>query len=224
MLEEQARVWVVQEDEATRSALVEALREQGYEVQAHADGFVMDQVVAQFGPDLVILDAYLSNGPGGYALARSLRAKSDTPLLFLTAAGSLKERLAGFHVGADDYVVKPFSTEELSARIRALLRRAGRLAPTLRSGDLVIDEASRKVTRGGTLLELTPTEYDLLTVLAQHPGQVLSKMQLLTQVWGFDAYDINVVEVHMSALRRKLEAHGPRVVHTVRASGYVLRT
>ncbi len=113
---------------------------------------------------------------------------------------------------------------ELLARARALLRRAGRLSSAVHQiGDLLIDDGARTVVRNGTVLDLTRTEYDLLSVLAQHPGQVLSKVQLLTQVWGFDAYDVNLVEVHMSSLRRKLEAEGPRLIQTVRGVGYVLR-
>jgi two-component system OmpR family response regulator len=163
-------------------------------------------------------------GPDGYTLARVLRRTGDLPLLFLTAADGLDDRLAGFEAGADDYLVKPFSMAELLARAQALLRRSGRLSSAVtRVGDLVVDHGARTIVRGGESLELTRTEYELLLALAQHPGQVLSKVQLLTQVWGFDAYDTNVVEVHLSALRRKLEAHGPRLVHTVRGIGYVLR-
>ena len=132
--------------------------------------------------------------------------------------------MAGFDAGADDYLVKPFAMAELLARVQALLRRSGRLASAVwQVGELVIDQGAAKVVRAGAPVELTSTEYQLLCVLARHPGQVLSKVQLLTQVWGFDAYDANLVEVHMSALRRKLEAHGPRMVHTVRNMGYVLR-
>ena len=113
---------------------------------------------------------------------------------------------------------------ELLARVRALLKRSGRLSSaSWQVGDLVVDEDARSVVRAGVALDLTRTEYELLAVLVRHVGKVLSKTQLLTQVWGFDAYDANLVEVHMSALRRKLEAAGPRVVHTVRGAGYVLR-
>jgi two-component system OmpR family response regulator len=157
-------------------------------------------------------------------MARLLRRTSGLPILFLTAADSVDDRLAGFQAGADDYLVKPFSMAELLARVQALLRRSGRLSSaSWHVGDLVVDDAARMVVRAGVPLELTRTEYDLLTVLVQQIGTVLSKTQLLTQVWGFDAYDTNLVEVHMSALRRKLEAAGPRLVHTVRGAGYVLR-
>jgi DNA-binding response OmpR family regulator len=157
-------------------------------------------------------------------MARLLRGSSDLPLLFVTAADSVHARLEGFNAGGDDYLVKPFSMAELLARIHALLRRTGRLASDVRQiADLVIDEGARTVMRAGIAVPLTRTEFDLLDALAQRPGQVLSKIQLLTRVWGFEAYGANLVEVHVSALRRKLEAHGPRLLHTVRGTGYVLR-
>ena len=224
MLKQRARVLVVDDDAAIRSALVVALGEAGYEVRAEADGTAIGRAAAQFRPDLAILDLRLPRGPDGYAIARNLRGSSDLSLMFLTAADGLDARLAGFEVGADDYLVKPFSMAELLARAQALLRRSGRLSSAVRQlGDLVMDDAARTVVRSGVPVDLTPKEYELLSVLTRHPGQVMSKVQLLTQVWGFHAYDANLVEVHMSALRRKLEARGPRVVHTVRGMGYVLR-
>jgi DNA-binding response OmpR family regulator len=144
--------------------------------------------------------------------------------MMLTAADTVGERLEGFNAGADDYILKPFSMAEVLARIQALLRRTGVLTSAVRQvADIIIDDAARTVLRDGHALDLTRTEFDLLAVLAKHPGQVLSKVQLLTQVWGFDAYDVNLVEVHMSSLRRKLESHGPRLIQTVRGVGYVLR-
>ncbi len=201
-----------------------ALRKQGCEVRALADGSWIEKVASQFRPDLAILDVRLPKGPDGYTLARRLRSSSDLPLLFLTAADGHADRRAGFEAGADDYLVKPFSMEELLWRVKAILRRSGRLwSQTLQIGDVVIDDATQTVLRGDEVLDLTRTEYQLLFVLAQHPGHVLSKTQLLTQVWGYEAYDGNLVEVHMSSLRRKLEAHGQRLIHTVRGTGYVLR-
>jgi two-component system, OmpR family, response regulator len=126
----------------------------------------------------------------------------------------------GLELGADDYVVKPFALEELLARIRAVLRRSGRLSAVLEVGDLLIDEHGGWVTRGGEEIPLTATELRVLAFLVRHRGQALSKDQLLTQVWGYDAYDRNLVEVHVSALRRKLERAGPRLIHTVRGIGY----
>ena len=224
MPNQKARVLVVEDDPPIRSALDVALRNEGCEVQAEKDGTTIDKVAALFRPDLAILDVRLPAGPDGYAMARILRGGSDIPVLFLTAADGLDDRLAGFEAGGDDYMVKPFSMAELLARAKALLRRAGRLASAVwQVGDLMIDDGARVAMRGGAKLDLTRTEYDLLSTLAQHPGQVMSKVQLLAQVWGFDAYDSNLVEVHLSALRRKLESHGPRLVHTVRGVGYVLR-
>jgi DNA-binding response OmpR family regulator len=218
------RVLVVEDDTPIRSALDVALRGEGYEVRAEPDGTQLLQVAEQFLPDLAVLDIRLPVGPDGYAMAGLLRRTSGLPVLFLTAADSVEDRLAGFEAGADDYLVKPFSMAELLARVQALLRRSGRLASsTWQIGDLVVDDGARTVVRGGVTLDLTKTEYDLLAMLAQHVGKVLSKTQLLTQVWGFDAYDTNLVEVHMSALRKKLELVGPRLIHTVRGAGYVLR-
>ena len=215
---------MVEDDRPIRSSLEVALRSEGYEVEAQPDARRIHEAAERFRPDLAILDVHLPGGPDGYGAARVLRSSSDIPILFLTAADGIEDRLAGFEAGGDDYLAKPFSMAELLARTRALLRRAGRLSSATRQvGDLVIDEGARTVVRSGTVLDLTRTEYDLLCVLAQHPGQVLSKVQLLTQVWGFDAYDVNLVEVHMSSLRRKLEARGPRLIQTVRGVGYVLR-
>lgn len=218
------RVLVVEDDPSIRLPLTVELKNEGYEVDAQADGSLIDDVVRRFRPDLAVLDVRLPVGPDGYTIARLLRANDDVPVLFLTAAHSVNERLAGFDVGADDYMVKPFSMAELLARARAVLRRAGRLTPAVcQVADLVVNDGARTVTRDGIRLELTPTEYDLLSALAHRPGKVVSKTDLLSQVWGFDAYDVNVVEVHMSALRQKLEAHGPRLIHTRRGAGYELR-
>ena len=224
MLSQRPRVLVVEDEMAIRTTLELALRGEGYEVRAEPDGRMLDEVFESFRPDLAVLDVRLPIGPDGYSMAKTLRQSSDLPLLFLTAADAVEDRLAGFGAGADDYLIKPFSMAELLARAQALLRRAGRLrSSSWQIGDLVVDDGARLVSRGGAKLELTRTEYDLLSMLAQHVGKVLSKTQLLTSVWGFDSYDANLVEVHMSALRRKLELHGARVIHTVRGAGYVLR-
>ena len=218
------RVVVVEDDPPIREALDVALRGERFRVLALAHGGAVLAAVDDFRPDLAILDVRLDPGPDGYTVARSLRRRSTLPILFLTAADTVEDRLAGFDAGGDDYLAKPFAMAELMARVRSLLKRSGRLeSSTWQVADLVIDDGARSVSRAGQVVELTRTEYDLLAALVRHVGTVLSKAQLLTQVWGFDAYDTNLVEVHMSALRRKLEAAGPRLVHTVRGAGYVLR-
>lgn len=221
---QRVRVLVVEDDRPIRSTLDVALRAEGYEVLAREDATDLRGATEKFRPDIAVLDVRLGVGPDGFAAARTLRLMSDLPILFLTAADGIEDRLAGFEAGGDDYLIKPFSVAELVARVRALLKRSGRVTSTVHQfGDLVIDDAARTVVRSGVMINLTRTEFDLLHVLAQHPGQVLTKTQLLANVWGFDAFDGNLVEVHLSALRRKLEAHGPRVVQTVRSVGYVLR-
>ena len=224
VLTQRPRVLVVEDDDPIRSALEIALKGEDYEVLALRDGTTIGAAADDFRPDLAVLDVRLPVGPDGYGMARALRGRSTLAILFLTAADAVEDRLAGFQAGADDYLIKPFSMAELLARVQALLRRSGRLASSSwQIGDLVVDDGARTVVRGSVPLELTRTEYDLLAMLASHVGKVLSKTQLLTQVWGFDAYDTNLVEVHMSALRRKLEAAGPRLIQTVRGAGYVLR-
>jgi two-component system, OmpR family, response regulator len=219
-----ARVLLVEDDTALREAVAAALRAEGYDVLAAEDGLGLRERVTTFRPDLAVLDVRLPAGPSGLSITRLLRAEADLPILLLTAADGVPDRLAGFEAGADDYVVKPFAMTELLARIQALLRRSGRVtSETWQIGDLVVDEASRTVHRGGELLDLTRTEFDLLTTLHKSRSRVVSKAHLLTAVWGFDAYDPNLVEVHISALRRKLEAHGPRLIHTVRGAGYRLQ-
>jgi len=216
-----ARVAVVEDEQAQRGAIAGALQRAGYTVEAWPDGSDVERIVA-FRPDLAILDVMLP-GLDGLAVARVLRERDDVPVMFVTAREAVADRLAGFALGADDYVVKPVVLEELLARAGAVLRRSGRLPHRVTSvGDLVIDEEATLATRAGQPLDLTATEFRLLLYLAKQRGRTLSKLVLLTQVWGYDAYDPNLVEVHMSALRRKLEAHGPRLIHTVRGMGYRL--
>jgi two-component system, OmpR family, response regulator len=218
------RILVVEDDAPVRDALVGALTADGYLVQAWPDGLLPDSVVREFNPDLALLDVRLGSGPSGLAVARRLRAARDLPIIFLTAADAVEDRLAGFDAGAEDYVTKPFAMAELLARVRALLRRTGALdSGVWRIGDLIVDEAARRVRRADAELVLTKVEFDLLVALGRNAGRVLSKGQLLADVWGFADYDPNVVEVAMSGLRRKLESRGPRLVQTVRGVGYVMR-
>ena len=220
-----ARILVVEDDDPIRQALELAFKAETYAVEAQSDGSSVRALAERFQPDLAVLDIRLPTGPDGYQMARILRDhNSSVAVMMLTAADRLEDRLEGFDAGADDYVVKPFMMAELLARARALLRRSGALgSATLSFEDIVLDEATRTVTRGGEAIDLTRTEHELLSVLLRHPRQVLSKHQLLTQVWGFEAFEQNRVEVHMSALRRKLEEQGPRIVQTVRGIGYILR-
>jgi two-component system OmpR family response regulator len=221
---ESPRLLLVEDDPSLREAIRAALSRSGYKVRAEADGTALNRVLADFHPDLAILDVRFPRGDDGFALARVVRAAGDAPVLFVTAADGLDDRLRGFDVGGDDYLVKPFAMAELLARVRALLRRAGRLSsPTIEIYDLVIDETNRTVHRGDAEIVLGKVEFELLAVLAREPGRVFSRAQLLTRVWGFEGFQGNLVEVHVSALRRKLEAHGGRIIHTERGHGYVIR-
>jgi two-component system OmpR family response regulator len=216
------RVLVVEDDEAVRDLLVTILRADGYEVRADHDGLAALRSLGTFHPDLLLLDAGLP-GIDGRSVARRVRESSDVPIVFVTGANSSEEIHAGFRAGADDYVVKPFDPEELSWRVRAVLRRSSRaVSEVLEADDVVLDERSYLVTRGGVPIPLTVLEFKLLRVLLRHRYRVVPKSQLIAEVWGYEASD-HVVEVHISSLRRKLEARGPRLIHTVRAVGYIVR-
>jgi DNA-binding response OmpR family regulator len=220
-----ARVAIFEDDLDLQPLLAMILKSEDYEIRAEAGGQCAADVAAQFQPDLAIIDVTLEDGFSGFDVARTLRrADADLPIMFLTGADSLEERLAGFDAGADDYIIKPFATAELVARVHALLRRAGRNGSSvLRFADIEIDESAHLVTRAGAEVSLTATEFDLLRAFVRRPRVVLGKDGLLGDVWGYSQYDTNLVEVHVSSLRRKLEAFGPRVIHTVRSVGYVLR-
>jgi DNA-binding response OmpR family regulator len=212
------RVVVVEDEPPVRDAVLAALRAERFAATGFADLPDPDEVLA-FAPDLAILDVLLPGGDG-FELARSLRGRHALPIIFLTARDAVADRVAGLELGADDYLVKPFALEELMARVRAVLRRGGAIPQVMEVDGLLVDEEGGVARRAGRELGLTATELRLLSFLVRHRGQALSKDQLLTQVWGYDAYDRNLVEVHVSALRRKLEAHGPRLIHTVRGIGY----
>jgi two-component system OmpR family response regulator len=224
MRQSPARILFIEDEPVIRDAVATTLTGAGYLVRCQADGAQLRDLADSFRPDLAILDIMLP-GPDGLSLARRLRARDDLPILFLTARDGLDDRLSGFAAGADDYLVKPFALSELLARVHALLRRSGRLrSVTLQAGDLVLDEAARAAWRADQPLELTPTEFQLLAYLLARRGRAVSKAELLTQVWGYGSYDPNLVEVRISSLRRKLEACGPRIIHTARGHGYTVRT
>jgi DNA-binding response OmpR family regulator len=217
-----AKVLVVEDAEAIRTAVGIALEQAGCVVRTRTDGAALERDLAEFGPDLVLLDVMLP-GRDGFTLLDVVRRGGEAGIVLLTARDGVDDRLLGLRSGADDYVVKPFVLAELVARVEAVLRRLGRLRTELQIADLVVDVDGRRVTRAGHPVEVTATELDLLVFLAGRQGKVVGKAQLLAAIWGYDDYAANLVEVHVSALRRKLEAHGPRLLHTVRGAGYVLR-
>ncbi|HTU28853.1 MAG TPA: response regulator transcription factor [Solirubrobacteraceae bacterium] len=215
------RVVVVEDEQPVRDAVLAALTAERFAATGFDDLPTPADVLATV-PDLAILDVLLPSGDG-FALARELRRQRELPIIFLTARDAVADRVAGLELGADDYLIKPFALEELMARVRAVLRRRGAIPQVLEVERLLIDEEHGFAARQGRELALTTTELRLLAYLVRHRGQALSKDQLLTQVWGYDAYDHNLVEVHVSALRRKLEATGAgggRLIHTVRGIGY----
>jgi len=217
-----ARILLVEDDDAIRDAVTLALRGEGHAVSAHRDGSDLERHLEGFRPDVVVLD-WMLPGRDGPALARVARRFGDVGVVMLTARDDVGARLRGFESGADDYVTKPFAMAELLARLRALLRRLGRVPSAVEVGDLVVDVENGVVTRAGERVDLTATELRLLGFLVENRGRTMSTTQILTQVWGYEDVAENLVQVHVSALRRKLEAHGDRLVHTVRGIGYVVR-
>ncbi|WP_215542293.1 response regulator transcription factor [Amycolatopsis sp. CA-230715] len=216
------RILLVEDAEAIRVSVEAALGTAGFEVRARADGEAIEQDLVGFRPDLVVLDVLLP-GRDGFELLSLIRRHSAAGVVMLTARDGVEDRLRGLGEGADDYVVKPFVLAELVARVTAVLRRTGRTKPTVEIGDLVVDAEAGMALYRGERIDLTATEWKLLSHLAAHRDRVLSKTQILAAVWGYDDYAENLVEVNVSTLRRKLEQHGPRILHTVRGQGYVLR-
>jgi len=218
---------LVIEDEAKLAQFIELeLKYEGYHVSVAADGLAGLSAVRESHPDLVILD-WMLPGISGIEICKRLRTTGDkVPVILLTAKDEVSDRVAGLDAGADDYVVKPFSVEELLARVRAQLRRNQEENPDiLHFEDLSLNRSSREVYRGNRLIELTAKEFDLLEYLLAHPRQVLTRDQILERVWGYDFMgDSNIIEVYVRYLRRKLEANEEkRLVQTVRGVGYVLR-
>jgi len=224
----EARLLVVDDEPSIRELLTASLRFAGFEVYGAADGSEALKMAEQHRPDLVVLDVMLPDFDG-FAVTRKLRERGrEMPVLFLTARDETADKVTGLTVGGDDYVTKPFSLEEVVARIRAVLRRTG-VGGAESSGrlvfhDLDLDEDSHEVRRAGKLVELSPTEFKLLRYLMLNPNRVLSKTQILDHVW---AYDFNgesgIVESYISYLRRKVDCVDPPLIHTKRGVGYVLR-
>ena len=220
------RVLIVEDDPDVRAALTRALSYEGYDVTTATDGGRGLAAVADDRPDVIVLDVMMPF-VDGLEMCRRLRANGDdTPVLMLTALGEVADRVDGLDAGADDYLTKPFALEELLARIRALVRRSsGDVTEVVSFADLEMNLGNRSVTRAGSPIELTKTEFDLLEVLMRSKGRVATRDQIYTQVWGFDfETSSNSLDVYVGYLRRKTEAGGaPRLIHTVRGVGYTLR-
>ncbi|WP_338897467.1 response regulator transcription factor [Streptomyces sp. TG1A-60] len=228
---EPQRILIVDDEPAVRDALKRSLAFEGYGTEVAVDGADALEKATAYKPDLVILDIQMPRMDGLTAARRFRGAGETTPILMLTARDTVGDRVTGLDAGADDYLVKPFELDELFARVRALLRRSSYAAATadaddaLTFADLRMDLATREVTRGERQVELTRTEFTLLEMFMAHPRQVLTREQILKAVWGFDFEpSSNSLDVYVMYLRRKTEAGGePRLVHTVRGVGYVLR-
>ena len=216
---------VIEDDDAIAQVLQRSLRMEGYEVKVAGDGAGALEVAHEFLPDLVILDLGLP-GLDGIEVAKALRRNGDVPILVLTARDGVQARVEGLDAGADDYLVKPFERQELLARLRALLRRRPpRGQATLTAGDLKLNPDTHEVIRGERRIELTQREFELLEYLMRNERIVISRQRLLDEVWRYDPFSMtNTIEVFVSNLRRKVEAGGePRLLHTIRGAGYVLR-
>jgi two-component system OmpR family response regulator len=223
------RAVVVDDEDSLTDLLSMALRYEGWDVRLAPDGQKALSVVREFRPDVIVLDIMLPDIDGLQVLQRLRADGNQTPILFLTAKDSVDDRIAGLTVGGDDYVTKPFSLEELVARLRGLIRRSGMTVDDsadshLAVGDLELDEDSYEVRRGGDLVELTATEFELLRYLMRNARRVVSKMQILDRVWSYDfGGKSSVVEIYISSLRKKIDAGRDPMIHTVRGVGYILK-
>jgi two-component system, OmpR family, response regulator len=222
------RVLVVDDEPNIAELLRMALRYEGWDVEVALTGSQAVSTARKQGPDAVVLDMMLPDFDGMEVLRRLRSEQPDVPVLFLTARDAVEDRVAGLTAGGDDYVTKPFSLEEVVARLRALMRRAGAQQTAehsiLNVGDLMLDEDSREVSRSGTPIQLTATEFELLRYLMRNPKRVLSKAQILDRVWNYDfGGQANVVELYISYLRKKVDAGREPMIHTMRGAGYVLK-
>ncbi|MGO8905589.1 MAG: response regulator transcription factor [Solirubrobacteraceae bacterium] len=222
------RVLVVDDEPSIAEVVTMALRFQGFTVETAATGREALAAVAKFKPHLMVLDVMLPDMDGFEVASRLGAQRAGVPIIFLTARDATEDKIRGLSGGGDDYMTKPFSLEELVARIRTILRRTGQAAPEsgrLVFEDLELDEESREVTRAGAPIELTATEYRLLRYLMLNPRRVMTRAQLLDHVWNYDfGGDGRVLETYISYLRKKLDAHGPPLIRTVRGVGYALQT
>lgn len=220
-----ARVLVVDDEPNIRALLSQTLRLVSFEVRTAATGTEAVRAATEFAPDIVVLDVMLDDFDG-FEVARRLGER--VPVLFLTARDAVEDRVRGLTLGADDYVAKPFSLEEVVLRIRAILRRSrgdARPAEVLRYADLEMDVAAHRVSRAGEPVELSPTEFNLLEYLLTNAGRVVSKAQILDSVWRYDFDgDSSIVESYIYYLRKKIDRWEPQLIHTVRGFGYTLRT
>ncbi len=221
---------LVVDDEETLGDLVQmALRYEGWDVRTALGGQQALQLAREFRPDVVVLDIMLPDIDGLEVLRRLRADGTETPVLFLTAKDAVDDRVVGLTAGGDDYVTKPFSLEELVARLRGLIRRSSLVVsegenPEIQVGDLVLHEESYEVHRGDTPIELTATEFELLRYLMRNPRRVLSKAQILDRVWSYDfGGRSSIVEIYISYLRKKIDGLGAPMIHTVRGVGYMLK-
>ena len=221
---------LIVDDEASLSDLLQmALRYEGWDVRTAADGQQALKTAREYRPDVIVLDIMMPNVDGMETLRRLRANGDDMPVLFLTARDTVDDRIAGLTSGGDDYVTKPFSLEEVVARLRGLIRRTSLVlgdvdSPELVVGDLVLNEESYEVRRGDTDIALTATEFELLRFLMRNPRRVLSKEQILDRVWSYDfGGRSSIVEIYISYLRKKIDTLGGQMIHTVRGVGYSIK-